>query len=293
MRITAAHAYRAQLDAMRRKSHDSYEAQRTAASGSRLDRPSDDAVGVQEAVLLRAMQSDVATSRGKMEDVRVELQAAEEALSGMGSVLSRLRELGVQMATALATSTERANSADEVDGLRDAILAFGNARHGDKYMFAGQQTTASAFDATGVYQGDSNAQSVTVAEGTQVQVTIAGDELLLGAAGGPDILTELADFATALAADDVAGIQSAIGAIDLATQHVLDYRTQIGARMSLTSSLDSHLQMVEVTLEADVANVVEADPLEAFSEVLRTQQAYQSAMQVSVASRTQSIFDLL
>lgn len=293
MRVTAAHAYRTQLDSMRRKAADSVEAQRAAASGSRIDRPSDDPVAAQRAVLLRAMQSDVETSRGKMEQARLELGSAEDALAGMGNVLARLRELAVQMATALSSSSERASAAGEVTELREALVAFSNARHGNKRLFAGQQTTASAFDATGAYQGDSNAQSVTVAEGTTVQVTFAGDEVLSGAAGGPDILQVTQDFADALALDDVAGIQAAIGGLDLGTEHLLDYRSQIGSRMGLIGSLNDHFQMVEVSLQADLADVAEVDPLEAFSEVLRTQQAYQSAMQVSVASRTQSIFDLL
>jgi flagellar hook-associated protein 3 FlgL len=293
MRVTAAHAYRAQLDTMRRKAADSVDAQRAAASGSRIDRPSDDPVAAQRAVLLRAMQSDVGTSRGKMEQARHELGSAEDALDGMGSIMARLRELGVQMATALSSTGERASAAAEVAELKGALISFGNARHGTKRLFAGQQTTGSAFDATGVYLGDSAAQSVTVAEGTTVEVTFAGDELLTGAAGGPDILQVVQDFADALAVDDVAGIQSAIGGLDLGTEHLLDYRSQVGSRMGLIQSLDNHFQMVEVSLDADLADVAEVDPLEAFSEVLRTQQAYQSAMQVSVASRTQSIFDLL
>ena len=293
MRVTAAHAYRAQLDSMRQKAAESVEAQRAAASGSRSDRPSDDPVASQRAVLLRAMQSDVGTSRGKMEQARLELGTAEDALDGMGSILARLRELGVQMATALASSSERASASAEVVELKEALVSFGNARHGNKRLFAGQQTTSSAFDATGAYLGDANAQSVTVAEGATVQVTFAGDEVLAGAAGGVDILQAVQDFADALAIDDVAGIQSAIGDMDLGTEHLLEYRADIGARMGLIESLDNHFQMVEVSLLADVADVTEVDPLEAFSEVLRTQQAFQSAMQVSVASRTQSIFDLL
>ncbi len=278
---------------MRQKSRESFDAQRTASSGKRIERPSDDPVGVHRVNLLRAMKSDLDTAQRKMEQVNIQLRTAEEALDGMGSIISRLRELGVQMATALSGPAERENASVEVFALHESLIALANSRHGDKRLFAGQQTDASAFDSDGIYLGDSTAQSVQVAEGTTIEVTFAGDEVMRGAAGDIDILASVENFAEALAVNDVGAIQDALGDLDLSQQHLLDYRSQVGSRMALTNSLAAHFEMVEVSLLQDISTVEDADPLEAFSEVIRTQQAFQSAMQVSVASRNQSIFDLL
>ena len=293
MRVTAAHAYRARIEAMRRASSDSFDAERVAASGKRIERPSDDPAGFQRAPLLRAMQSDMEAGRRKMDLVRIELSTAEEAFDGMGRILNRMRELTVQMATALTGPEERANAAVEVAKLKESMIALANTRHGDKRLFGGQQTNANPFDATGAYLGDSNAQSVGIADSTTVEVTFAGDAVLRGAAGGPDILQMMDDLETALATNTVADIQDSLGDIDLSIQHVLDYRSQVGSRHALIDSLQAHFEMVEVSLLNDRTAVEGADPLEAFSEVLRTRQAFESATQVSVAARTQSIFELL
>lgn len=293
MRVTAAHAYRAQLDSMRRAAAESVKAQRIAASGSRVERPSDDAVAAGRAVLLRSASLDVAVARTKIGSAREELGSAEDALDGMGSLIARLRELAVQMASETAATSERESAAAEVGQMREAMIALGNARHGDRYVFGGLQTTATAFDAAGAYAGDSVQQSVTVAEGTSVAVTFAGDALLAGASGGPDILGSIQDFADALLASDLPGIQAATAAMDAAAEHVLDLRSAVGSSMSLLSSLDAHFEMAEVSLTSDLSEATEADALASYSELIRAQQAYQSAMQVSVASRTQSIFELL
>ncbi len=293
MRITAAHAYRARIEAMRRSSSNSFDAERKAASGKRIERPSDDPAGFQRATLLRAMQEDMEAGRRKMDLVSIELSTAEEAFDGMGRIMNRTRELTVQMSTALAGPEERANAALEVARLRDSIISLANTRHGDKRLFGGQQTTANPFDATGAYLGDNNAQSVGIAENTSVEVTFAGDDLLRGTSGGPDIIGMLNDLETALATNTVADIQNSLGDIDLSMQHILDFRSEVGARHVLIDNLQAHFEMVEVSLLNDRTAVEDADPIEAFSEVLRTRQAYESATQVSVAARTQSIFSLL
>jgi flagellar hook-associated protein 3 FlgL len=293
MRITGAHAYRARIEAMRRKTGESFEAERKAATGKRIERPSDDPAGFQRATLLRAMQTDLEAGSRKMDRVSSELATVEDAFSGMGQVLNQVREITVQMASEIQTSGARANAAIEIAQLRDAMIEYGNSRHGDKRLFGGQQTGSTAFDPAGVYLGDSTPQTIGVADGTSVAVTYAGDALLLGASGGPDILTMLADIASALGANDVTAVQDSLGDIDLSIDHILDQRVQIGAKHRLISNLQSHFEMVAFSLLSDRTSVEDIDPIEAFSDILRTRQAYESVVQVSISARTQSIFSLL
>ena len=63
--------------------------------------------------------------------------------------------------------------------------------------------------------------------------------------------------------------------------------------MNVTENFDVHLADVQVTATQDLSELEDADILSAFSELTRAKQSYESAMQVSVASRTQSIFQLI
>lgn len=293
MRISAAQTYRAQIEAMRRKGKDSFEAQKTAATGKRILNPSDDPAGMQRANLLRGMRSDIDVGRSKIAHARGELNAADHALGGMSSGLSRLRELAVQMSNDTLGADERSAAAEEVEHIRASLISFGNTRHGDKRLFAGQLTNADPFEADGTYVGNSEAVSVTLADVTTVQVTIAGDELLRGASGGPDILANVADFSAALAANDTVGIRQALTDLDAGLDHISEQRSLVGNRMNVATRMDVHFDSAEIGLIQEISEIEEADPVEAFSNVVRTQQAFEQAMQVSVASRTQSIFSLL
>ncbi len=293
MRISASQTYRAQIEAMRRKGKDSFEAQKTAATGRRLLTPSDDPAGMQRTNLLRAMRSDLEVGRKKISIANGELNASDHALGSMTSALSRLRELAVQMASDTMGAPERNAAAAEVSQIRSTLISLGNSKHGDKRLFAGQLTDTDPFQADGTYVGNSVGVSVTLADVTTVQVTIAGDQLLSGASGGPDILTDVDAFATALAANDSVGIQQALTDLDAAIEHVVDQRSLVGARMNIASRMDLHFDSAEIGLIEEISEIEEADPVQAFSDVIRTQQAFEQAMQVSVASRTQNIFQML
>jgi len=191
------------------------------------------------------------------------------------------------------SATDRAGAAEEVTRLREALISLGNTRAGEKRLFGGQQTGASPFDAAGVYTGDANAQEVILEGNTVVEVTIAGDELLRGAAGGPDILLEVENLANGLSTNTTLDIQNGIAALDDSISHLLEFRAEVGARMNLTVQLDRHFETVETGLVADISGLEEADPIEAFSELMRTNTAYETVMQVAVNSRTRNIFELL
>ncbi len=293
MRISASQTYRAQLEAMRRKGKDSFEAQKTAATGRRLLTPSDDPAGMQRSNLLRAMRSDIDVGRGKISIAQGELNAADHALDGMTSALSRLRELAVQMSNDTMGESERSAASAEVTQIQQALVSFGNTRHGDKRLFAGQLTDTDPFEADGTYVGNSTAVSVSLTDVTSVQVTIAGDELLRGANGGPDILAHVDSLATALAGNDVVGIRQALTDLDAGIEHITEQRSLVGSRMNIAARMDVHFDSAEISLIEEISEIEEADPVQAFSDVIRTQQAFEQAMQVSVASRSQNIFSML
>lgn len=293
MRITASQTYRAQLESMRSRSRESFEAQRTASSGRRLLHPSDDAVGLQRSNLLRAMRADIDVGRGKIANARGELTTADQALGDMTSTLSRLRELSVQMANETLGESERSAAAIEVNQLRSSLISFGNARHGDKRIFSGQMTDTDPFASDGTYQGNSEAVSITLMDVSSVEVTIAGDELLRGASGGPDILTLVEDFSAALAANDTTGIQQAIADLDSSITHITEQRSLVGSRMNLAQRMDTHFDSAEINLVQEIGEIEDADPVEALTDVVRTRTAFEQAMQVSVAARQQNIFALL
>ena len=293
MRVTAVQSFRARLHNMKTAARQHLEAERVASSGKRLQRPSDDPVDMQRAMLVRASKADIDIARKKASNVTDELLIADQAIGGMEDAISRLREIAVQMSNDIMDAAARLNASTEVSHIRDTVIRLGNTQFADKHLFGGQQIGADPFDAAGNYLGDANAVVVDVGNGLSVDTTISGGDLLRGASGGPDILQEIDNMVTALGTNFVPGINASIDALDLSLSHVGAHRTDVGSRMNVTENFDVHLADVQVTAIQDLSELEDADILSAFSELTRAKQSYESAMQVSVASRTQSIFQLI
>ncbi len=293
MRVTATQVYRSQLRQTRTKSAAAFEAQETAISGRRIRRPSDDPAGAARSVRIREMRGDIGASRGKIETISNELLHQEQALGSMTDMLSRARELAVQMANPTASAAARTSAAVEIEAITSGVIALSNTRVGAKRLFAGSQTGGDAFDPAGTYLGDSNAISVQAHSTATVQVTLAGDALLRGASGGPDIIGALNSLEAALSADNLTGIQSSLTDLADSTDWLIQQRSVVGSRMQLAGALDTHLEDLDVNLVQEQSQVEDADTIEAYSEVIRTRQAFEAALQVTSAARIQNVFEML
>lgn len=293
MRVTAVQAFRTRLLNMRTAARQHFTAQRVAGSGKRLQRPSDDPVDMQRSMLVRAAKADLVIAREKAGEVNDELLMEDQTLGGMEDAITRLREISVQMSNDVMTPSARLNASIEVSDIKNTIIRLGNTQFAGKHLFGGQQIGADPFDSAGTYLGDATAISVNVGDGITIDTTISGGDLLRGASGGPDILQEIDNMATALGTNFVAGINASIDAMDISLGHVGDERGKVGSRMNVTENFKGHLADVEVTLIKDLSDLEDADILAAFSEMTRAKQGYESAMQVSIASQTQNIFQLL
>jgi flagellar hook-associated protein 3 FlgL len=204
------------------------------------------------------------------------LSESERAFSTVGEVISRSRELAVLAANGAQNAESRLATSKEVAALFDEALVAANTRGSDgEYLLAGSRGENPPFDATGVYQGDTNARTIEAAEGSRLAVTVTGT--LFTAASGVDIFDELTKFRDALVADDLAGIQNAIGGLEQAVHQVSLGRAEIGGLQSSLDSAESASVDFEIVLSEMHQRAVEIDPIKAASELALSTQALQTS----------------
>ena len=246
------------------------------SSGIEIDRPSDDparwAAGRRARVRLQV--GDLREKAISASNAR--LSESDRVFGTVGSVMSRARELAVLAANGAQNADSRAATAGEVKALMGEALMAANSRGLDgEFLLAGTRGDNPPFDDTGVYQGDANARTIEAAEGNRLVVTVTGS--LFTAASGVDLFDEISKFHDALLADDLTGIQNAIGGLEDGVHQVSLGRAQIGG---LQSSLDA-AEIARVDFELVLSEVhqraVEIDPIEAASELALSSQALQAA----------------
>ncbi len=256
------------------------EAQRQAISGKRVEKPSDDPAAFGMA---RGLNASIARSEENLRSVSMglaTLQAADAALSDAGNILNRVRELAVGQANGNLGADERAIAATEVTELRNQMLQLANATFNGNHIFAGYQDNAPAFDAAGIYQGDTGVRSLEVAPSVRVDSGITGDSVFAPGTG-VNIFQVIDNLTAALQANDQTATQATLGDIETATTQMATGRGNLGGLMESMEIARSTAERVQEGDQIARSDLVDVDIASAFSELNQANYALQSAVEIA------------
>lgn len=281
MRVTDTMRYNAALEARLGAERRVYDTSRTAASGLRVSKPSDDPAAYATSVRLDGRLAALGARTQDMSRASGDLGIAESTLSAVGDVLKRAKDVATWMASDTVDAVTRAQTADEVDQLRQSLLGLANTRGGQGYLFGGTRTDVPPFDTTGAFVGNDSQQGVEIADGVVVAANASGAQAFTAGAGGRDLLKDLQDFANALRANDKPGIIAAIGTSETGRRQIIDVRSASGLTLErLRSAGDVTLAAITKLQESKAAQI-EADPVSAYSDLVTAQTAYERNLAVT------------
>jgi flagellar hook-associated protein 3 FlgL len=280
MRVTERRMMEVAATALSRQREKAAAAGEQLTTGVRVARPSQDLAGWTEGARARARQT-MSEARGDAIGLSQDrLDETDRALEGIGGIVSRARELAVQLENGTYGADERASAVAEVSELRAAALALARGMGPDgEYLLAGGAGTTEPFDASGAYVGDSTRREVEVGEGTRLIANLPGS--VLTASAGVDVLATLDGLASALGTNDVAGIGAALDGLGTAIGQVAGARSEVGARMSALDLADEARGDLELSLAEIHQRAVESDPVAAASQLAQTQQAFEASRTVA------------
>jgi len=207
-------------------------AMQEASSGMRVTHPGDDPASAGLIVRSRQVLARLEAIGANAIRTNDELSIADNTLQNMGNVVTRVRELTVQMGNDSYSATDRLNAGVEVDALTRQVVMLMNTDVNGRYLFAGTNDGSPPFDAAGNYTGDTNVRQIEVAPGLLENASVRGDVAVKGAGGGVDLFAILQTLKTALNANDGAGIRGALPQLDTATRQVTDALASVGSMMN-------------------------------------------------------------
>jgi flagellar hook-associated protein 3 FlgL len=260
-----------------------------AVTGKRVAAPQDDPAGFARITRNGASIDRWQSRTQALSQAEGDSLIAESSLASASDIMSRLKEIAVQMADGTATASDRAISAKEVTQLRQQLVDIGNTRGSTGYLFGGTNTDTPPFDSLGVFSGNDNAISIETSDGVSVRKNASGATAFT-ASGGRDILADAAALATALSTDDIAGIQSAIDAVDEGHGQLVRARTETGLQLDRMKMAQEVAAEATLALETAQAKDSEVDLTDAFTGLADAQQAYERSIEIS--RRTLAMFDI-
>ena len=293
MRVTHLGAHHAALDRLTTRLSEYATTQERLSTGKQLTRSSDDPIGMNRALELRATLSAREQEARNATDGQMWLDLADTKLQDVVSQIQRARELAVRGATYVGTQ-EREAIALEIGHLRDDIVALANSQHQGRGLFSGFDSGDAVQKVAGTwtYTGDAGQINRRVGENEVVTINVTGD-VAFGFSAGSDVFTVLDNLEAALYADDTAAVETSIAGLDTSLETVLGGLGIIGARTNQIDAAAARTANDIQTVTGQLSELEDVDIAEAVMDLELQQTAYEAALAAFSRSSQISLIDFL
>lgn len=264
------------------------------ATGSRINKPSDDPAGAAQMVSNTAQTAQADTFLRSINSVTGLLHTADSTLSSVVTALRRAISLGVQGANGTLSNADRNDVATELTGIQQQLLSLANTPYQGEFIFSGTATVqpfvANPLSPSGVtYNGNAGTNNVQIGQNYSLQINLPGSQLFTAASG--NVFQSISDLITALQTNT--NISSAVTEVSNAYDHVTGQRVFYGNALNQLQAQQNYLNSEKVDL-ATAANAISATDMAATSTAFtQSQVAIQADLAVMSRISQTSLFDYL
>lgn len=269
------------------------------SSGLRVTSLSDDPVAAGQASLLNSAISHDDSFVQTAASTQSLMQVADTALGSVVTQLTSALSLAVAGNGGTESSADLTSLSQQLSSVRDQVVSFANTSYQGTYLFAGSQGNVQPFTvdtttipATTTYNGDAQVDTVTTANGQQIQTSVAGSAVF--AAPGANVMSALnnliADFASGTASPTAA---DDIGALTAALHNVSQQRETLDSSLSRIESASTYAQSDATNRTAAATALVAANPATIATQLSSTETQNQALMNVIATVEKQSLFDYI
>ncbi|MDJ0801526.1 MAG: flagellar hook-associated protein FlgL [Desulfobacterales bacterium] len=250
--------------------------QEILSSGKRINRPSDDPVGIGKVLDYRKTLSSFEQYERNIQQAKNRIEFMETTLEGVEELIVDAKNWAVNQAG--SSTADRDAAISSVQNIREQILQLANSKMGRNSIFAGFQTDGPAFDASGGYNGDNGYFSVLTGDAAEMQIEADGSRVFQGT---EDVFDALGDLITGLQTDDVALIDTQIDRLIGAQAQVQEVRAESGAHYQQLELSESQMAKLKMTVEELLDRTEKASVEEAIIDLKNQEMAYEIALNTS------------
>ncbi len=310
MRITASSFPETLVNQLDRLSSRQNRLQNQAATGQRIQFPSDDPGAVRRVL---DMQSELSTAAQYQSNIAREKDLAAASFASMKAlkqVTDRAGEIAT-LADGVKSKDQLQTYAKEIAELISHAVQIANAKHQGDFLFAGTQTDKPPFQAT--YDADGNITGVTYAGNQTVAATeiseavtvsnhVIGSNttgtgptgLLADSRNGTDLFAHLISLHQHLQAGDSAAIAATDrDALTKDESGLVNHMSENGTVQARLETSAAWIKSRVTSLKGLVSKESDADLAETLVRLNETQTAYKAALQSGAQVLNQSLLDFL
>lgn len=281
--------------------------QNQLSSGNRITRPSDDPVGIENALRIKSSISHVEQWKANASEGLAYMDTTDTTLGDMTSMLQRAKELATQGANGTMSEDDRNKIALEIDQIKEQMVQLANTKVGSKYIFGGTANKEPFPNGATQWQGSDDIVKFQVGSSLSLEISVNGRDLFGVDKGDPTatptpippdltkigMFKALDDLSTALKTSDMDAIQKSIGDLETQADNVVNYRAQLGARQNRMDSLYQQLDSTSLNLTQSLSDIMDADIAKTLVDFKSQENVYQAALSVGAKIIQPSLVDFM
>ncbi|WP_405173426.1 flagellar hook-associated protein FlgL [Paenibacillus sp. FSL H8-0260] len=239
------------------------------SSGRKINKPSDDPVGITYSLRYRAELSSNEQYTKNVDSALSWLDYNDTVLGQAGDVVQKIRELTVQASTGSNPQSALDSINEEVMQLKEQLVDIANSTLNGKYIFNGEQYTTKPYDfakgADGTYDvskpitTDIGQIQFIVGEGVRMPISTTGNDVFGNTGDADNLFAIINKLSAGLKAGDLTAISGQLDVIDTRMESILSARSEIGAKTNRVELLKDRLSDLNVNLTDLQAKTEDAD----------------------------------
>ena len=297
MRITFAGQFRDAAISIERASERLADYQRQVSSGRRMDRVSDDPAATTAALGERGKLAQNDQYSRTTDSAYSRLTIVDTALSDIVTKLTAAQVAGNSALGSSVTDTQRAAAAQQLAGLKQAVVDDFNTSFQGSFVFAGTKSTTRpyAVGAGGVvapYAGGLTPVQVDIDEGRAVTIGFDGNAIAKGS-DPDDVFTTFDNLIAAVNAGDGTGILSGLAALTNVFARVTAAQSGVGGSMQALDSEKVRLSATKLATKDRLSKLEDANMADAITGMQQADTAYKAALGATASMAKLSLMDYL
>jgi len=280
-------------------------------TGKKISVPSDDPVVAARALKLRTDVAKIEQYQKNIGDAQSWLDATDEAMSKIGDVLHKARELSVQASNGTNTPGDTQKIALELKQLKAQAVHLSNSTYAGRYIFSGFKTDQKLIndDETSPNYGQFSINVDTVKEkifyeigvGDSININIAGGDLFNNGGNAdttvvppiPSMIQMFNDVIAKMDAGKHKEISDQLAVIDKEMNNVLRSRADVGARTNRVDLTKDRMANDLINFTDLMSKNEDVDVAETIMNLKNEENVYQASLAGGARIIQQTLVDFL
>ncbi|WP_457651501.1 flagellar hook-associated protein FlgL [Rhodocaloribacter sp.] len=271
------------------------------STGLRVNRPSDDAPSFSRARKLEVLTNRYDQYERSIVTAQSWVDHTQENLNTLADLFTSAHEEAIQAANDTLSDEDREAIASSLESSLSEILDVLNTKVGDEYLFAGTNTTVRPFEQDGsatadgagiTYYGNDDGRTRAVGPDVDLDVNITGQRIL-DTGSGFTITEAFQGLIDAVRTNDATQIDTALGDLITARDHILDTATEAGNLANRLGQINDQLGTARIEFESQRSYYEDADVTEVVLDLNRTETSLQATLQMMATIRQNTLLDFI